>query len=63
MKLSVDFDLCEVNGVCVDICPSVFDINDDNELIVTESAVTEANRGGIEEAVSKCPRSAITLEG
>lgn len=61
MKIEVNWDLCESNGVCVDIVPSVFDINDDDELVVTQDAITPDLRGDLEEAVRLCPRQALTL--
>lgn len=61
MKIEVNWDLCESNGVCVDIVPSVFDINDDDELEVTKDAITADLRADLEEAVRLCPRQALTL--
>ncbi len=61
MKIEVNWDLCESNGVCVDIVPSVFDINDDDELEVTQDAITADLRADLEEAVRLCPRQALTL--
>jgi ferredoxin len=62
MKIKIDRDLCEANGVCMDHAPAVFDIDDDEVLHVSEEALTDANRGAIEQAVKRCPRGALTLE-
>ena len=32
MKVVVDFDLCESNAVCMDVCPEVFKVDDDDML-------------------------------
>ena len=61
MKLTVDLDQCEANGICVGIAPDVFDLDDDDVLHVVESEVTEANRDDIETAVAQCPKAALKL--
>ena len=63
MKIEVDFDLCEANGVCEEYAPKVFYIDEDDFLQIHEDAVTEENRESIEEAVKYCPRAALTLVG
>ena len=30
MKVLVDYDLCEGNGVCMKLCPEVFEVRDDD---------------------------------
>ncbi|MFD7845699.1 ferredoxin [Nocardia sp. NPDC004151] len=61
MKVIVDFDQCEANGICVGIAPDVFDLDDDDNLHVNEVAVTEDNRKDIESAVAQCPKAALKL--
>lgn len=61
MKIDVDFDLCEANGVCVDICPDVFDIDDDNFLQVNHDAVTSDTEEALRSAARGCPRGAIRV--
>ncbi|MGA9873226.1 MAG: ferredoxin [Rhodococcus sp. (in: high G+C Gram-positive bacteria)] len=57
--VEVDFDLCEANGVCVGLAPEVFDLNDDDELIVSDADGLPENRDAIEEAIAGCPRAAL----
>ncbi|MFC9993285.1 ferredoxin [Nocardia sp. NPDC127526] len=61
MKLTVDLDQCEANGICVGIAPDVFDLDDDDVLHIVESEVTEANKADIETAVAQCPKAALKL--
>ncbi|MFJ4656572.1 ferredoxin [Nocardia sp. NPDC088792] len=61
MKVTVDFDQCEANGICVGIAPDVFELDDDDNLHVHEAEVTEANRADIETAVAQCPKAALKL--
>ena len=63
MRVVVDFDLCESNAVCMGIAPEVFEVRDDAFLYVLQEEPDEALRGKVEEAVARCPKQAITLEG
>ncbi|MUL75811.1 ferredoxin [Mycolicibacterium sp. CBMA 226] len=60
-KVSVDFGLCESNGVCDGIIPEVFHLDDQDYLHILEDEVTPANRDRILEAVRQCPRQAISI--
>ncbi|MFP3671062.1 ferredoxin, partial [Priestia sp. SIMBA_032] len=39
MKIKADFDLCESNGVCVGMAPDVFDLDDDDYLVILQEDV------------------------
>ena len=58
MKVKVDFDLCESNALCEALAPEVFELDDDDYLVVKKEEVGEAVR----RAVAACPRAAIALE-
>lgn len=61
MKIDVDWDLCESNGVCMGIIPEVFQLGDDDMLAVLQPEVTAQNQAQVREAVRQCPRQAISL--
>jgi ferredoxin len=61
MKVVVDFDLCESNAVCMDVCPEVFKVDDDDMLQILIENPPETLRAKVEEAVRLCPRQAISL--
>lgn len=61
MKVKVDFDLCESNGLCEAIVPATFELGDDDNLSVLDENVTDENVDDIERAVASCPRSAISI--
>ncbi len=63
MRVVVDFDLCESNAVCMNIAPEVFEVRDDDFLYVLQEEPEEGLRAKMEEAVARCPKQAITLEG
>lgn len=63
MRVVVDFDLCESNAVCMSIVPEVFEVREDDFLYVLQEEPGEDLRAKVTEAVSRCPKQAITLEG
>ncbi len=63
MRVVVDFDLCESNAVCMGIAPEVFEVRDDDFLYVLQEEPDESLRSKVEEAASRCPKQAITIEG
>ena len=63
MKIVVDYDVCESNAVCMAVAPEVFEVRDDDFLYVLDENPPEALREKVEEAVRRCPKQAITLEG
>ncbi|MEQ8691881.1 MAG: ferredoxin [bacterium] len=62
MKVKIDYDLCEANALCMDACPEVFKLGDDDELIILAEEPDESLRFKVEEAAQLCPRLAITIE-
>lgn len=62
MKIVVDYDRCEANAVCMQVCPEVFEVKEDDNLYMSTETPDESLRKKVEEAVRRCPRQAIVLE-
>lgn len=62
MRVIVDEELCESNGVCAGLAPSVFELRDDDVLYVLDETPIESFRQTLQLAVQRCPRQAIRLE-
>ncbi|WP_182523600.1 ferredoxin [Nocardioides dongkuii] len=62
MKIKVDFDLCESNGLCEAMAPEVFELDDDDYLQVKADETSPENLENVKRAVAACPRAAISLE-
>lgn len=62
MEVSVDFDTCDGNGVCMSICREVFDVRDDGLHILQEQPAEEL-RDKLVGAEVSCPTGAIKVEG
>lgn len=62
MRVNVNYDLCEANGICVGIAPETFELDDDDNLHLHHTELTAANESRIRQAVDSCPRNALFLE-
>ncbi len=63
MRVVVDWDLCESNALCMAAAPEVFELQDDDTLLVLQETPDESLRAKVETAVRTCPKRAISLTG
>jgi ferredoxin len=61
MKVQVDSHVCAGFGVCVGLCPAVFELHDDGYAIVRVSEVPPEHEDAVRQAVNQCPSRAISL--
>ncbi len=61
MKVLVDFDTCDGNGVCMSICREVFDVREDGLHLLQEQPGEELRHKLVGAEVS-CPTGAITVK-
>jgi ferredoxin len=61
MKVSVDLDTCDGNGVCMSICHDVFDVREDGLHLLQEEPPEELRQQLIGAEVS-CPTQAIRVK-
>lgn len=61
MKIKIDWDLCESNGLCEAMAPEVFELDDDDYLQVKAEETTPDTIDAVKRAVAACPRAAISL--
>ena len=63
MKVIVDELRCDAHGLCVDACPEVFALDDDDDLVTVRVVEPdESLRASLERATLMCPKAAITIE-
>ena len=62
MRVVVDLDRCEANALCMGVAPEVFELTDDDELIVLQEFPDESLRDRVQMAVRQCPRQAIAID-
>ncbi|NQV00216.1 MAG: ferredoxin [Parcubacteria group bacterium] len=58
MKIKIDKEKCLGCGVCINLCPKVFELEDGKSKIKDEVDL-EKNKDCIKEAIDSCPVSAI----
>jgi ferredoxin len=61
LRINVNRDLCDSYGVCVTAAPEVFDLDDDEKLIVLLNAPDEHLRVKVKDAAMRCPKKAISI--
>lgn len=63
MKIEVDYDRCDSNGLCMQACPEVFEVRDDGFLYLFTEEPAEELRDKVLEAQDACPTQAISVKG
>lgn len=61
MEISVDFDACSSNAMCMGVAPELFNVGDDGFLTVLNEHVEGELLDVARLAVSVCPNQAISL--
>lgn len=62
MKVRVDTDTCAGFGICVGICPEVFELHEDGYAIVLVDEVPPELEDLVSRAADQCPARAISLD-
>ena len=60
MKISVDSDLCQGHARCWELCPEVFDLDDEGHAVVLQPEVHPELAAKAREAIANCPERAIS---
>lgn len=63
MRIDVDWDACESNGLCAGEAPEVFELDEKNFLQVHAEEPDPALHEKVRRAASVCPKAAIRLLG
>ena len=63
MKVSINEELCTGEGVCEEICPEVFRVDEERDIaVIIKEDLDEIDEECVSEAVESCPSEAIILE-
>jgi 3-phenylpropionate/trans-cinnamate dioxygenase ferredoxin reductase subunit len=57
----VDLGLCQGYANCINVAPDIFDLNDDDQVMLLRADVEAADQPRIEDAVHGCPVSALSI--
>ena len=61
MRATVDSNQCIGCGLCVELCPAVFNMSDDVTIVKTDP-IPSALEMDCEEAKDQCPAEAIAIQ-
>ena len=62
LRLVVDPDECEANAVCVGISPEMFELDDEDNLVIHEEYPPADQLDKVQQAVNSCPKRALALK-
>ncbi len=62
MRANVDKEECIGCGLCPDICPEIFSMEDDGLAVAKDIEIPEDVLESAQEAEDSCPSDAITVE-
>ena len=62
LRVSVDQEICQGNGVCERRAPEVFSLGDDDRASVLEAGPTMDHLDDVRAAARSCPTQAITFD-
>jgi ferredoxin len=60
MRVTVDDQRCRGHGVCITLCPEVFQLNEDGYSEVQVSEVPAGLEASAHQAITDCPEQAIS---
>lgn len=61
IQVRANVRICEGFANCVSAAPDLFDIDDDDRVIVLQADLDAAERARVEEAIRSCPVAALTI--
>ena len=62
MKVRVDREICEAQGVCVRTCAQVFELDVEDNLIILTDPVPPEHHDAIRRALARCPKQALNID-
>ena len=61
-RIKADLDVCQGFAVCVSSAPDLFELDDEDLVVVLKEEITEEERASADLAVNGCPVVALELE-
>lgn len=62
MKITIDPDMCQGNGLCLAKAPQVFALGDDERAFVVQAEPGDDLADAVRAAVNACPTQAISID-
>ena len=61
MQVRANLKICEGFANCVVAAPDLFDLDDEDKVIVLQADLDDAERSRVDEAIRSCPVAALTI--
>mgnify|MGYP001069333056 CR=1 FL=1 len=61
MRVKVDRELCSGDAICSELCPEVFEMDDEEKAVVIVDVVPEDAEDACRDAVDSCPEGCIEI--
>jgi len=61
VRIVVDEDLCEGNGICESLAPQIFELGDADVVQIADGPVPEELHIDARAAVDQCPKAALRI--
>lgn len=61
MKVKIDRELCSGDAICVDMCPDVFELDDEEIAVVLVDTVPKDLEDDVKDACESCPEECIHI--
>jgi ferredoxin len=61
MRIEVDWELCDGQGVCAELAPTLFEVTDDDHVRVLDENPAPSMAPAVAAAVRGCPKTALRL--
>lgn len=61
MKVKIDPELCTGDEICVQLCPEVFEMQEDKAIVIMND-VSKDLQDSVRESADSCPSEAIIIE-
>jgi len=62
MRVAVDLDRCQGNGMCIEAAPEVFELRADGSVDVLQDAPPAGLHRAVRRAARRCPTQAISIQ-
>ena len=62
MEIYIDGNLCSGCGLCTDICPDIFKMDEENNIVVMNIDIPDEFWESCQDACNECPENAISID-
>jgi ferredoxin len=61
IQVQANLRICEGFANCLVAAPDLFDLDDDDKVVILETSMDDSERARVEEAIRSCPVAALSI--